>query len=386
MGFHVWVQVPPPAGAMPASRFRQPKVDGIPMPGLLTGLQEELELGENDIIITDNNNDLKRQEISSFKKLLYLLSFTVIAVAAAQWLFVLLINKGIGLYIASLPTVPLEEAAGTEYTPMSGAAENVFYFLIWFINHFVIFMPSLIIFGLAFRKKLGFEKAGIPYEFNTGWVLPVFLASYALSVIASYISQILAWILQPVFGTGELPDVFADVMPQSGGQVIIMLFMVGLVGPVLEELIYRHLLLRPLRRYGDFQAVVITALLFAFFHGNVTQFLYTFTGGIIYGVVAVKMNSVKPVIILHIINNVYVILFDWISNHPQTDQTLLTLSWGGMVLAGAVILIYFLAKKRFNTENYNPHIPAAERVRIIAENPLVLLMFAVLIAETVTGF
>ncbi|MDR2558797.1 MAG: CPBP family intramembrane metalloprotease [Oscillospiraceae bacterium] len=364
-------------------------------------VQEESQLNEFSEIIAENvdavensvNLELKQQEIKSFKQLLYLIAFTVMAVTGAQKVLIFLIDTGIEHYIASLPTVPVEESAAVEYTPISDAAWNFLYFINWFLSHLIIFLPALIIFGLAFRKKLTFEKTGEPYEFKMSWILPVFLASYALSYIASFISHLLAWVLQPVFGGDGLADVFGDVMPRTGGQLIIMLVMVGLIGPVFEELIYRHWLLRPLRRYGDFQAVIITALLFAFFHGNLTQFLYTFASGIIYGIVAVKTNSVKPVIILHIINNVYVILLaEFYRYTGELEElegfapTFLTLAFPWIIIGiGVFCFIYFLVRKYFKTENYNPHIPAAERVRIAAENPLVLIMFALLIAETIAG-
>lgn len=343
-----------------------------------------------DVAVEDNADlelELKQGEAKSFKRLLYLLALTVIAVVGGQRLLIFLIDKGFEAYIASLPAVPIEEgaAAVSEAEPISEAAQNLFYFMLWFLSHLIVFLPPLLIFVPAFKKKLAFEKQGEPYEFSAGWIFPVFIASYALSIVASYVSHILAWILEPVFGGGGLRDVFGDVMPQTAGQYIIMLIMVGFIGPILEELIYRHLLLRPLRRYGDFQAVMITALLFAFFHGNLTQFLYTFTGGLIYGVVAVKMNSVKPVIVLHILNNVFSIFLSWIEEHPDTNEALFNTAFLGFVVVGLTILIIFLVKKLFKTENYNPHLLPLERVRIIAENPLILIMIAVLVAETIAG-
>jgi membrane protease YdiL (CAAX protease family) len=336
------------------------------------------------------DTELKQQEIKDFKRILYLLAITVMAVTLAQKLLSFLISSAIGLYIASLPAVPAAEAAAAAERVISDSALNFLYLIEWTLSHFIIFTPALIIFGLAFRKKLFFEKAGEPYEFNAGWILPIFLASYALSYVASFVSHFIAWVLEPVFGGGGLPDIFGEIMPRTSGQFIIMLIMVGFIGPILEEYIYRHLLLRPLRRFGDFQAVLITALLFGFFHGNFTQFLYTFAGGVIYGIVAVKANSVKPAVVLHIINNVYIIVYAELDRYMNSiedfEASVLTHAFPWIVLgAGAVFFIYFAVSGKFRTENYNPHISASERVRITAENPLILLMFVVLIIQTIAG-
>jgi uncharacterized membrane protein YeaQ/YmgE (transglycosylase-associated protein family) len=179
-------------------------------------------------------------------------------------------------------------------------------------------------------------------------------------------------------------------MPQSASQVIIMLILVGVIGPVCEELIYRHWLLVPLRKYGDFQAVVITSLLFGFFHGNLTQFLYTAAGGFIYGIVAVRANSVKPAIILHIINNCYFVLYSRLNDAAGVTGNPALISFSDilpwlMIAMGFVCLVALCCMRRFSIENSNPHMTAAERVRMIAANPLIWVMTIALVADTIRG-
>jgi membrane protease YdiL (CAAX protease family) len=84
-----------------------------------------------------------------------------------------------------------------------------------------------------------------------------------------------------------------------------MLLFAGFVAPIAEEIIFRHMLLRPLRRLGDRRAVIITAVLFGVFHGNLTQFFYAAVAGVILGIIAVRANSVKPAIVIHILNNTF---------------------------------------------------------------------------------
>jgi len=330
--------------------------------------------------------ELKQKETRDFKKLLYILAAAVIAVTVIQFITFDLLGR---LFTAMAESAP-EVAETAEPMVISELEENVYFFLGWFINHFIIFTPALLIFGLVFRKRMEFQKTGEPYEFKKRWIIPIFFASYALSIIASLVSSFIEYILRPVFGSEGLRDVFEDVMPQTSGQLIIMLILVGFVGPICEELIYRHWLLVPLRRYGDMQAVVITALLFGFFHGNFTQLLYTTLAGLVYGIVAIRANSVIPAMILHIINNCFVVFFAHFSDIADASgdpalERILLLSFYAVLIAGLFFLIYFLVKKRFKLENSNPHLPSSERARIAAENPLMLLMMIILIAETVIG-
>jgi len=343
-------------------------------------------LNITDEIIVDSSLELKQKETVDFKKLLYILAAAVIIVTAVRWLSFELLDK---LFTALADGSP-EVAEPAEPVFMSELEYNILFFISWFINHFVIFAPALLIFGLVFRKRMEFQKTGEPYEFKKSWIIPIFILSYTLSVISGMISSFIAYIMRPVFGGEGLRDVFEGAMPQTSGQVIIMLILVGFIGPVCEELIYRHWLLVPLRRFGDMQAVVITALLFGFFHGNLTQLLYTTIAGLIYGIVAIRANSVVPAMILHIINNCYIVLYAHLSDVAEATENhtlegILIMSFYAVLVAGLFFLIYFLVKKRLSVENSNPHLPSAERARIVAENPMILLMMIVIITYTIIG-
>ncbi|MCL2019650.1 MAG: CPBP family intramembrane metalloprotease [Oscillospiraceae bacterium] len=328
----------------------------------------------------------KKEEEKDFKKLLYLLSFTVIAVLLLQRLLIYALVK----FFEMTASAGAADTAHTAEPVISEFLENFIFFLLWFVNHLVIFVPSFLVFGLAFRKRVSFQRACPSYEFKKSWILPAFLASYFLSAAAIFISNFIEYILRPVFGSDGLRDVFENIMPQTLPQVITMLILVGVVGPICEELIYRHFLLRALRRYGDLTAVIITSLLFGFFHGNLTQFLYTASAGVICAIVAIRANSVIPAIILHVINNLYFVLLDVFYDVAQSSESLvletvsLVLPWA-LVIIGLFCFIYFCVKGRFKVENANPYIMAAERVRTIFENPLVLVMIVFLIADTIRG-
>lgn len=55
---------------------------------------------------------------------------------------------------------------------------------------------------------------------------------------------------------------------------VLTVLYVCLLGPVIEEYIFRWKLLNRLRPYGEKAAILYTALMFGLMHGNLTQFLY----------------------------------------------------------------------------------------------------------------
>lgn len=82
-----------------------------------------------------------------------------------------------------------------------------------------------------------------------------------------------------------------------------MLLYMCVVGPVMEEVMFRGWLLKRARVFGDWTAVVYTAIMFGLMHGNLSQFLYAAVIGLIFGYVAVKTNSIRYTIGLHMAVN-----------------------------------------------------------------------------------
>ena len=84
---------------------------------------------------------------------------------------------------------------------------------------------------------------------------------------------------------------------------------VAIVAPVVEELIFRGIILQGLRRnYSVFVSVFMSALLFALFHLNPWQFPSAFILGLLLGWVTVMNNNILLAIIGHSINNLMVLL------------------------------------------------------------------------------
>ena len=187
------------------------------------------------------------------------------------------------------------------------ASYDAVYFLNWLVSDISSYLvPALAAFFL-FRS----ERLPIPRQdsFNPITELPlVFFSTCFLGSLASMLAHRISQILDSLFSTGEIPDAMAGSLPsegQSGSAWIFFLFVVVLA-PVCEELIFRKLLLQPLRQGGDMFAVMVSALIFGAYHGNFDQFPYAFVVGLLYGILAVRSSSMLPTLLLHFINNLLV--------------------------------------------------------------------------------
>jgi len=307
-------------------------------------------------------------ETRELKKTLALLSLSVIGVEAATFL----LGK-------ILPYVFYFLKAGSW-------GENEKYLALWIASDINVYLPAFLIFYPVFKnrrfepeKKYGFKYVLIP---------AIFVAAETVTTAASYLSQILEYLLRPIFGSNGLRDVFEDVMPAGTFQTLVMFFVVVITGPICEELIFRSILLKPLRRFGDMQAVVITAVLFGFFHGNLTQFLYASAAGVILGITAVRANSVAASICLHILLNGSSFLRSQLYGAAEAGlfpDGYVTLSYLGLLLIGVISLIILIKSGRLKLENNNPHLTGAERARAVLQSPFILIMTIVLIVITVRG-
>lgn len=84
---------------------------------------------------------------------------------------------------------------------------------------------------------------------------------------------------------------------------LLTILYVCILGPVIEEYIFRWKLLNRLRPFGEKAAILYTALMFGLMHGNVTQFLYAAVIGIILGYMAVKTGRMLYNTLLHVFVN-----------------------------------------------------------------------------------
>lgn len=84
-----------------------------------------------------------------------------------------------------------------------------------------------------------------------------------------------------------------------------MIIYTCILGPFMEELMFRGFFLKRAKLFGDRTAVIFTAVMFGLMHGNVSQFLYATAIGMILGYVAVKTNGIRYTVFLHMIVNSY---------------------------------------------------------------------------------
>lgn len=90
--------------------------------------------------------------------------------------------------------------------------------------------------------------------------------------------------------------------------IYLMILSSGIIGPILEEFLFRKILLnRLINIYSVKKAIVIETLIFALFHTGLNSFIYAFVIGIILSIIYIKCKNIKIPIICHMASNILVL-------------------------------------------------------------------------------
>lgn len=97
----------------------------------------------------------------------------------------------------------------------------------------------------------------------------------------------------------------------------------GIIMPMSEEMLFRGLIYKRYRERNDFRmAMLSSSFLFGLVHGNLIQFIYAFSIGMLFAFVYEKFGTIKAPLFFHILVNLIVIAytnakgFEWLFAEP----------------------------------------------------------------------
>ena len=87
---------------------------------------------------------------------------------------------------------------------------------------------------------------------------------------------------------------------------LIQLICLGIISPIVEELIFRGLIYKRMRRGAEkaTQAMILSGIAFGLYHGNLVQMIYGSLAGILLAYLLEKYGSIKAPILAHICMNI----------------------------------------------------------------------------------
>jgi membrane protease YdiL (CAAX protease family) len=134
-----------------------------------------------------------------------------------------------------------------------------------------------------------------------------FIIAILLQIGLLSLSELNVWFLKLLSGVGYEDN--PVLIPSMDGAGFFGVMLVIAVFPsVLEELVFRGLLLKGLKPCGEVVAVFVCGALFALYHQKPEQTVYQFCCGAAFALVALKSGSVLPTVVAHFLNNAWILV------------------------------------------------------------------------------
>lgn len=128
-----------------------------------------------------------------------------------------------------------------------------------------------------------------------------FIICMSVIYIGSIIGNVMMFTVGVFTGEGMPTNQLSEILMESN--VWLSLFSMVFLAPIVEELLFRKLLLDRIARFGQLPAVLLSAFFFALAHGNFYQFFYAFGLGALLAYLYIKTGKIRYTITFHMIIN-----------------------------------------------------------------------------------
>lgn len=190
----------------------------------------------------------------------------------------------------------------------------------------IISMLPLYLFGMPLMafliRRLPADRIAVRKLNIRQWLL-AFCICYGLMYVSNLMGIFTTEIIGILKGSA-VENVVAELVAELSPWAAIP-FMVVLA-PIFEEYIFRKLIIDRTIHYGEGIAIVVSAFLFALFHGNLNQFAYAFVLGLFWGFLYARTGSVKYTIWMHMCINFLGSVPGMLMMRSEAYQGILTLA------------------------------------------------------------
>ena len=202
-------------------------------------------------------------------------------------------------------------------------------------------------------------------------LLTVFLSA---QLFAQLFSVALEWLLN-LMGLSATAALEAAAITSTGFS---MFLYITILGPISEELLFRGFLLRMLKPWGKQTAILVSALIFGLFHGNIIQIPFAFLVGLVLGYVTVEY-SILWAIVLHIFNNL--VMSDLFGRLAQViPETVSSVLLYGILLACTAVAVVLVIRNRDRVKEFFTANPCDRKAMLaMVTSPGVLIFSTIML-------
>lgn len=213
-------------------------------------------------------------------------------------------------------------------------------------------------------EKVKIEKNGVD--------LKTFFIYISITLTLMWIGNIIGLAITMLLSGAIQTDISNPVQQLiNSADIWFNLLVISIFAPICEEILFRKMLIDRTIRYGAKVSIVLSAVIFAFFHGNLNQFFYAFLMGGFFAYVYIKTGKITYTIILHVIVNLMGSVVSIIvanaatslqSGFNPTDASILVIYF---TLLFTFIVVGFYGFSKFNQAKLN-----GRKTEIAIKNPI----------------
>lgn len=306
------------------------------------------------------------------------------------WALILII--GVWLVGASLVTVGVA---------LSHNGENISTGLLLLLSNLPLYAIAMPLSLLVFRNvpRLATKR----FDMSPGTFIKLFVAIVPIM----YIGAIIGNLVSAPF-SGDDQDTLESALANTDYFSLFLLTCV--CAPIFEEWIFRKEIIDRTRKYGEKTAIVVSALCFGLFHGNVRQFFYAFGLGLIFGYMYVRTSKLWYSMLMHALVNLNGgVISIWVTSQIDDKALMRAMEqsndaamrevqrqMGGLIIVGVYVLIMlalFIAgivilvrnRKRFVFFDAPEQLEQGTGVKTALGNPGMIVFLVVGILMTISA-
>lgn len=213
------------------------------------------------------------------------------------------------------------------------------------------------------KKKMGFGK----------FIICVFIGA-GICLVGMAVGLAIHYLIILPFGIGlEQSSALGQLM--MGSDAFWRILTVGICAPIVEELIFRKLLIDRVAKYGEFVAIMLSGIMFGMFHGNFQQAFFAAGLGMFWAFIYLRTGKIWYTIAMHMVINltssvITVYLTQWALTYSSYAQdpdfaiammngdpnavmagvsSIALVAWEGFLAIFAIVglILFFVNRKKF---------------------------------------
>ena len=172
-----------------------------------------------------------------------------------------------------------------------------------------------------------------------------FIIYIGISLTLMWIGNITGLIITAIL-SGAIQNDISNPVQQliNNTNIWFNIIIISIIAPIFEEVFFRKILIDRTIKYGARVSIILSATLFAFFHGNLNQFFYAFLIGGFFAYVYIKSGKIIYSIILHaFINFMGSVMSIFLTQSVMKIQSTFTTADALMIIIYLAIVFSFVA-------------------------------------------